>query len=187
MHSAATTNRTAGIQNELSVPKAAIDSAPMRGPRVKPRANSPSYTPLSSSRLIFAAAATSGIIDFRAVYPAGSITAPKTASARIRLKVKSVKRANTGKATTEIAEAKSVIILSWRLPNRSTAYPTSGVTKSAGRAESAATIPAAEARPVLFNTSQGIVTMTIPLPTDEAMFALCSKTTWRVKYCFAAN
>jgi hypothetical protein len=73
-----------------------------------------------------------------------------------------------GNAATDSEESRSAEILTLRLPMRSTIQPPMGETKIAGRDEIATTSPAKAGESVRSRISQGIVIITMELPSPEA-------------------
>jgi hypothetical protein len=91
-----------------------------------------------------------------------------TAIIKMDVFVKPNVAATIGNAATESDESKSAPILTARRPKWSTIHPPMGDTMIAGSAETAATNPANAGESVLSRINQGIVIMTIELPSAEA-------------------
>ena len=176
-HPAAMMKKMKAIQNVEIAPKTVINKAARAGPKVQPTAKIPSCMPLSLATSVRPTAAASGINVLRAVYPAGSKIAPRAASSKIHVKVRSVSMATIGINATLTAEKMSEATLINRRPSLSIISPTTGDTKIPKTLETAATIPAASGESVRSNTNQGMVIRTMALATPEKKFAVSSKTT----------
>jgi hypothetical protein len=72
-----------------------------------------------------------------------------------------------GKAATESAESRSALMLTALRPMRSTNQPPIGETRIPGNAEIAATKPAKAGESVRSRINQGMVIITIELPSPE--------------------
>ena len=103
----ATKNRKLVANNASTGPTNLINVAPIAGPTAQPTAKKPSCRLLADSRLIDAALAALGINDLRAVNPAGSNTAPKTAIRTTQIYVNSLTRSTSTNSSTDIAESTS--------------------------------------------------------------------------------
>jgi hypothetical protein len=112
--------------------------------------------------------ATSESNVFRAVYPAGSKTAPATAINKIDVLLNPKVVATIGNAATESEDSKSAPMLTARRPKWSTIHPPIGETRIAGKAEIAATKPANAGESVRSRINHGIVIITIEFPSAEA-------------------
>jgi hypothetical protein len=80
--------------------------------------------------------------------------------------------ATIGKVATEKAESMSAPILTARLPMWSTIQPPRGDTSIPGSEDIAATNPAKAGESVRSRINQGIVIITIELPSPDAKFEI---------------
>ena len=128
-------------QKADSTPTVAISPAPTAGPTRKASPHTASWIPLTRSRRIPVACETPVSIDSRAVTPAGSNTAPRTARMSTQVKVRPVVSATMGIAATATADIRSLKTEVRRRPSVSTIVPEKSEAKSVGTPLMSATSP----------------------------------------------
>ena len=126
-----------------------------------------SWIPLARSRVIPAARAVSGSIVVRAVMPAGSNTAPRTATAASSPRFSPTVMASTGTIATLTIDSRSLPTATRRRPSMSIRVPLNSIDTSSGSDAAAAIRATAVASPPDSSTSHGNATSVMPFAVPD--------------------
>jgi hypothetical protein len=171
---AAAPKQAAVPQNVATAPTSAIRRPATPGPTRKATPQVASWMPLARSGARPEARAASGSIASRAVIPAGSNVAPRTASAASHPTPRPIQASSNGMAATLMSESKSLVTETARRPTRSTIVPEISDVARSGISVTAPTAAAADGSPVRSSTSHGNATVAIPFAIPPSAVAVSS-------------